>query len=126
MNSQGVFYDMPSTGGGQYGPTSAGFNPSAGLTGGTALAPLQVSLFNPSYNKDKFENTALTINGNINDYKIVYAGSYLVRNVSQQTTTPTTRAANGATTTSARVSARATMRPPSAIPRVRCGRIRRS
>jgi outer membrane receptor protein involved in Fe transport len=85
MNSQGVFYDMPSTGGGQYGPTSAGFNPSAGLTGGTALAPLQVSLFNPSYNKDKFENTALTINGNINDYKIVYAGSYLVRNVSQQT-----------------------------------------
>ena len=85
MNAQGVFYDMPSTGGGQYGPTSAYFNPSAGLTGGTPLAPLQVSLYNPSYNKDKFENTALTVNGNINNYKIVYAGSYLVRNVDQQT-----------------------------------------
>jgi iron complex outermembrane recepter protein len=85
MNAQGVFYDMPSTGGGQYGPTSANFNPSAGLTGGTPLSPLQVSLFNPSYNKDKFENTALTVNGNINNYKIVYAGSYLIRNVDQQT-----------------------------------------
>jgi iron complex outermembrane receptor protein len=85
MNAQGVFYDMPSTGGGKYGPTSANFNPSAGLTGGAPLQRLQVSLFNPSYNKDRFENTALTINGKINDYKIVYAGSYLVRNVSQAT-----------------------------------------
>ncbi len=85
MDAQGVFYSMPSTGGGQYGPTSAGFNPSAGLTGGTPLPQLSVSLYNPSYNKDKFENTALTVNGNINDYKLVYAGSYLVRNVSQQT-----------------------------------------
>jgi iron complex outermembrane receptor protein len=85
MDAQGVFYSMPSTGGGQYGPTSASFNPAAGLTGGTALPPLSVSLYNPSYNKDKFENTALTVNGNINDYKLVYAGSYLVRNVSQQT-----------------------------------------
>jgi iron complex outermembrane recepter protein len=85
MNAQGVFYDMPSTGGGQYGPTSANFNPQAGRTGGTPLAPLEVTLYNPSYNKDKFENTALTINGNIEGYKIVYAGSYLVRNVSQST-----------------------------------------
>ena len=85
MNAQGVFYEMPTTGGGQYGPTSAQFNPGAGLTGGTPLGRLQVSLFTPSYNKDKFENTALTVNGKINDFKIVYAGSYLVRNVSQQT-----------------------------------------
>ncbi|MGA2191378.1 MAG: TonB-dependent receptor [Steroidobacteraceae bacterium] len=85
MNAQGVFYDMPSTGGGQYGPTSASFNPSAGLTGGTPLPPLSVSLYNPSYNDDKFENTAVTVNGNINDFKLVYAGSYLVRNVDQQT-----------------------------------------
>lgn len=85
MDAQGVFYSMPSTGGGQYGPTSAYFNPAAGLTGGTPLGPLQVTLYNPSYNKDKFENTALTVNGNINDFKLVYAGSYLVRNVDQQT-----------------------------------------
>jgi outer membrane receptor protein involved in Fe transport len=45
---------------------------------------LSVNLFNPSYNKDKFENTALTVNGNIDDFKLVYSGSYLVRNVDQQ------------------------------------------
>ena len=42
-----------------------------------------MTLFNPSYNKDKFENTALTINGRIGDLKLVYAGAYLVRNISQ-------------------------------------------
>jgi iron complex outermembrane receptor protein len=44
---------------------------------------LTVQLFNPSYNKDRFENTALTVNGRIGDLKIVYAGAYLVRNVDQ-------------------------------------------
>jgi iron complex outermembrane recepter protein len=44
---------------------------------------LSVQLFNPSYNKDRFENTALTIDGRIGDLKLVYAGAYLVRNVEQ-------------------------------------------
>ena len=44
---------------------------------------LSVQLFNPSYNKDRFENTALTIDGRIGDLKLVYAGAYLVRNVDQ-------------------------------------------
>ena len=44
---------------------------------------LSVQLYNPSYDKDKFENTALTINGRIGGLKLVYAGSYLVRNVEQ-------------------------------------------
>jgi iron complex outermembrane recepter protein len=44
---------------------------------------LSVQLFNPSYNKDRFENTALTIDGRIEDLKLVYAGAYLVRNVEQ-------------------------------------------
>ena len=48
-----------------------------------ALPPQSVTLFNPSYNKDKFENTALTVNGRIGDLKLVYAGAYLVRNISQ-------------------------------------------
>jgi iron complex outermembrane recepter protein len=45
---------------------------------------LSVQLFNPSYDKDRFENTALTIDGRIGDLKLVYAGAYLVRNVEQQ------------------------------------------
>ena len=44
---------------------------------------LSVQLYNPSYDKDKFENTALTINGRVGDLKLVYAGAYLVRNVEQ-------------------------------------------
>ncbi|MDP9082994.1 MAG: TonB-dependent receptor [Pseudomonadota bacterium] len=44
---------------------------------------LSVQLYNPSYDKDKFENTALTINGRVGALKLVYAGAYLVRNVEQ-------------------------------------------
>ena len=50
---------------------------------GVPLPPQSVTLFNHSYNKDKFENTALTVNGRIGDLKVVYAGAYLVRNISQ-------------------------------------------
>jgi outer membrane receptor protein involved in Fe transport len=45
---------------------------------------LSVQLFNPSYNKDRFENTALTVNGHVGSLELLYAGSYLVRNVEQQ------------------------------------------
>jgi outer membrane receptor protein involved in Fe transport len=44
---------------------------------------LSVQLYNPSYDKDKFENTALTIGGRVGGLKLVYAGAYLVRNVEQ-------------------------------------------
>jgi iron complex outermembrane recepter protein len=44
---------------------------------------LSVQMFNPSYDKDRFENTALTIDGRIGDLKLLYAGAYLVRNVDQ-------------------------------------------
>jgi iron complex outermembrane receptor protein len=44
---------------------------------------LSVQQYNPSYNKDRFENTALTINGRVGALKLVYAGAYLVRNVEQ-------------------------------------------
>jgi iron complex outermembrane recepter protein len=66
INAQGVFYEMPSS------------------SDGVPLPQQSVTLFNPSYNKDKFENTALTVNGRIGDLKVVYAGAYLVRNISQQ------------------------------------------
>ena len=44
---------------------------------------LTVQLYNPSYDKDRFENTALTIEGRVGALKLVYAGAYLVRNVEQ-------------------------------------------
>jgi iron complex outermembrane receptor protein len=65
MNSQGVFYQMPYS------------------SDGAALAPLEVTDFSPSYDKDKFENTAWTLDGKIGLLKAVYTGSYLVRTVDQ-------------------------------------------
>jgi iron complex outermembrane recepter protein len=65
MNSQGVFYQQPNA------------------SDGASLQPLQVTLFNNAFDKDKFESTAWTVNGKIGDLKAVYTGGYLVRNVEQ-------------------------------------------
>jgi len=48
------------------------------------LGPLQVTAFNPSYEKDNYENTAWTVNGKIGDLKAIYTGAYMIRNISQQ------------------------------------------
>ena len=45
------------------------------------LPNLSVQEYAPSYNRDDFESTSLNINGRIGDLNIVYAGSYLVRDV---------------------------------------------
>ena len=50
---------------------------------GQPLPDLSVQLYNPSYNKDRFENTAVTVDGHVGDLALLYAGSYLVRNVDQ-------------------------------------------
>jgi iron complex outermembrane recepter protein len=50
---------------------------------GEPLPGLSVQMYNPSYDKDRFENTALTIDGRVGALKLVYAGAYLVRNVDQ-------------------------------------------
>jgi iron complex outermembrane receptor protein len=65
MNAQGVFTEMAA---------DAAGNPQPDLT---------VQLFNPSYNKDRFENTALTIDGSAAGLKFLYAGAYLARHVEQ-------------------------------------------
>jgi iron complex outermembrane receptor protein len=65
IDADGVFYQMPNS------------------SDGVPLPPQSVTLFNPSSNKDEFENTAWTITGRIADLKAVYTGSYLVRNVTQ-------------------------------------------
>jgi outer membrane receptor protein involved in Fe transport len=44
---------------------------------------LSVQLYNSSYSKDRFENTALTIEGRVGALKLIYAGAYLVRNIEQ-------------------------------------------
>jgi iron complex outermembrane receptor protein len=47
------------------------------------LPPLSVQLYNPSYNKDKFEDTQLTITGLIDRLKVVYTGGFLDRRSDQ-------------------------------------------
>jgi iron complex outermembrane receptor protein len=48
-----------------------------------ALGDLNVQQYNPSTDKDKFEDTAWTVNGRIGALKLVYTGGYLVRNVDE-------------------------------------------
>jgi iron complex outermembrane recepter protein len=77
MDAQGVFYEMP------YSSEGVTFNKLGEPIGSLPLPPLSVTLFNPSFDKDRFENTALVVNGTIGDLKLIYSGSYLVRNVEQ-------------------------------------------
>ncbi len=65
LDSSGVFYQQPAS------------------SNGAPLGPLEVTLFNNAFDKDKFESTALTVNGKVGDLKLVYTGGYLTRNVSQ-------------------------------------------
>jgi iron complex outermembrane recepter protein len=65
MVADGVFTEMPTN------------------TLGQQLPDLSVQLFNPSYDKDRFSNTAVTIEGQLDALQLLYAGSYLVRNVEQ-------------------------------------------
>ena len=77
MNAQGVFYQMP------YASNGTTFTSTGTPVGSEPLPHLSVNLFNPSYDKDKFENTALTLNGKVGDLRLVYSGAYLVRNIEQ-------------------------------------------
>ena len=65
MDSRGVFYQQPNA------------------SDGAPLQPLEVTLFNNAYDKDKFESTAWTVNGKFGALKAVYTGGYMVRNVEQ-------------------------------------------
>ena len=51
---------------------------------GQALGKDQVTAFSPAYDKDRYENTALTVNGKVGPLKLVYSGGYLVRHIEQQ------------------------------------------
>ncbi|MDR3512793.1 MAG: TonB-dependent receptor [Caulobacteraceae bacterium] len=66
MNAQGISAEYP---------TGSDFQ---------TLKPLQITAFVPSYDKDRLENTAWTVNGKIGPLKAIYTGGYTVRNISQQ------------------------------------------
>jgi iron complex outermembrane recepter protein len=79
MDAEGVFFEMP------YGTEGAGLtNPGGVPIGGQPLPAYSVNMFNPSYDKDKFNNSALTVDGKVGPLKLVYSGAYLDRNVEQQ------------------------------------------
>ena len=50
---------------------------------GQALGPWQTTQFIAAYDKDRFENTSLTLNGKIGDLRAVYSAGYLIRHVDQ-------------------------------------------
>jgi outer membrane receptor protein involved in Fe transport len=70
LDAEGVFYQMPR--GSDYELNK------------TPLPELSVTMFNPSYSKDKFEITTLTLNGQIGWLKAIYAGGYVDRNLNSQ------------------------------------------
>ncbi len=65
MDAEGVFYQQPNA------------------SDGAPLQALQVTLFNHASDRDKFSNTAWTVNGRFGDLKAIYTGGYLVRKVEQ-------------------------------------------
>ncbi len=65
LSTDGVFYQQPTA------------------SDGGALNPLEVTQFNNSYDRDKFESTSWTLNGKFGQLKAVYTGGYLVRKVEQ-------------------------------------------
>jgi iron complex outermembrane recepter protein len=78
MDAEGVFYEMP------FGSEGTTFDATGKPIGHNPLPDLSVNIFNPSYNKDKFSNTALVVNGRFGDWKAIYSGAYLSRNVDQK------------------------------------------
>ena len=67
MHSDGYFYAYPTS------------------TDGRQLDKYQLSAFAPAFTKDRYESTALTINGKIGDIlDVVYTGSYMVRHIEGQ------------------------------------------
>ncbi len=50
---------------------------------GQVLGPWQTTQFIQAYDKDRFENTSLTINGKFGDLRAVYTAGYLIRHLDQ-------------------------------------------
>jgi outer membrane receptor protein involved in Fe transport len=48
------------------------------------LKPWEITAFSPTFDKDKFSNTAWTLNGKLGDLKVIYTGGYMTRTIKQQ------------------------------------------
>lgn len=48
------------------------------------LKPLETTTFSPTFDKDRFQNSAWTINGKVGDLKVIYTGGYMTRHINQQ------------------------------------------
>lgn len=48
------------------------------------LQKLQTTIFTPSFNKDRYWNTAWTLNGKVADFKVIYTGGYMTRHIEDQ------------------------------------------
>jgi len=51
---------------------------------GQTLQPYQITAFEPANNKDRYESTAWTLNGKVDDLSLIYTGSYMVRHIEGQ------------------------------------------
>ncbi len=74
FEADGYFYAYPNAG-----------DATTATALGTPLGPYQIAAFTPAFNKDEYESTAWTVDGNVTDLlKVVYTGSYMYRNIDGQ------------------------------------------
>ncbi|HVI06549.1 MAG TPA: TonB-dependent receptor [Sphingomicrobium sp.] len=67
--------DMDAQGSSAQEPIGLNFQP---------LGKLQTTIFTPSYNKDRYWNTAWTLSGKIADFKVIYTGGFMTRHIEDQ------------------------------------------
>lgn len=69
------YQDMDAQGSSAQEPVGLDFQP---------LGKLQTTLFTPNFNKDKYWNTAWSVNGKLGDFSLIYTGGYMVRHIEDQ------------------------------------------
>lgn len=67
--------DMDAQGSSAQEPIGLNFQP---------LGKLQTTLFTPSFNKDRYWNTAWTLSGKIADFRLIYTGGFMTRHIEDQ------------------------------------------
>ncbi|MBS0389306.1 MAG: TonB-dependent receptor plug domain-containing protein, partial [Proteobacteria bacterium] len=82
---QQSYQNLDAEGLNQQYPCSSDSVPNSGSTLGTCkpLGPWEATWFSPTYDKDRYNSTAWTLNGSFGDLKAVYTGSYMTRHIEQ-------------------------------------------
>ncbi len=81
LEADGYWGETPN---GVNGTLVPAFNSVGTGVAGTPLPQNSIQAFTPAYDKDQYESTAWTLNGNIAGWKAVYTGSYMTRTIDQQ------------------------------------------